>query len=119
MKRTNAINIQIWTFKNSLMMRHCFLIVFLTIFSCSRNRTSGEKKIGISDQEIAVTAAEIKWKEVYGTSAINKQKPFVAEKKNDSIWIVRGTFPKPEIGGVAYAEVNVKKQKVITYTHGK
>lgn len=73
----------------------------------------------MSDREIALATAEKKWKEVYGKSAINKQKPFATEKKNDSIWIVHGTFPKPTIGGVAYAEVNVKTQQVITYTHGK
>jgi len=73
----------------------------------------------MSDKEIALTTAEKKWKEVYGKSAIDKQKPFVAEKKNDSIWIVHGTFPKPTIGGVAYAEINVKKRKVTTYTHGE
>lgn len=51
---------------------------------------------------------------------INKQKPFIAEKKNDSIWIVHGIFPKPAtIGGVAYAEVNVKNKKVVNYTHGE
>lgn len=61
----------------------------------------------MSDKEIALTTAGKKWKEVYGKSTINRQKPFIAEKKNDSIWIVRGTFPKPTIGGVAYAEVNI------------
>jgi hypothetical protein len=47
------------------------------------------------------------------------QKPFIAKKKNDSIWIVHGTFNKKGLGGVAYAEVNVKKQKIVTYTHGE
>lgn len=100
-------------------MKHYFLIFFIIIFSCCKNGASSKKKIDRSDKEIALTTAEKKWKEVYGKSTINRQKPFVAEKKNDSIWIVHGTFPKPTIGGVAYAEVNVKKQKVITYTHGE
>lgn len=100
-------------------MKHFFLIFFIILFSCSKNETSDKKIISKSDKDIALTVAEKKWKEVYGKSAINKQKPFVAEKKNDSIWIVRGSFPKPTIGGVAYAEVNIKTQEVITYTHGE
>jgi len=33
---------------------------------------------------------------------------------------VHGSFPKPPvIGGVAYAEVNVKTKEVIKYTHGE
>lgn len=94
-------------------MKHYFFILSIILFSCCKN------KIIESDKEIAFAVAEKKWKEVYGKSAINKQKPFVAEKKNDSIWIVHGTFPKPTIGGVAYAEVNVKTKKVIKYTHGE
>ncbi len=99
-------------------MRYYLLIIFIIQFSCCKTGVSN-KKNNQSDKEIALTLAEYKWKEVYGDSAIDKQKPFATEKKNDSIWIVRGTFPKPIIGGVAYAEVNVKTQKVITYTHGE
>ncbi|KXH81145.1 hypothetical protein AU378_15595 [Chryseobacterium kwangjuense] len=87
----------------------------MLLFSCCKNKS---KIIG-SDKEIAINLAEKVWKEAYGKSEINGQKPFVAEKKNDSIWIVHGTFNKTGFGGVAYAEVNVKKQKVITYTHGE
>ncbi|MFS4471400.1 NTF2 fold immunity protein [Chryseobacterium sp. T20] len=72
------------------------------------------------NKEIAISIAEKKWKQVYGNSAINKQKPFVTERKNDSIWIVQGNFPSPpKIGGVAYAEVNIKTKKVVKYTHGE
>jgi hypothetical protein len=100
-------------------MKHYFLILFIILFSCCKNESSDNKKIKGSDKEIALTIAEKTWKEAYGKSAINQQKPFVAEKKNDSIWIVHGTFPKPTIGGVAYAEINVKTQEVVTYTHGE
>ena len=99
-------------------MKYYLLIIFIILFSCCKTRVSN-KKNNSSDRDIALTIAEKKWKEVYGKSAINKQKPFATEKKNDSVWIVRGTFPKPTIGGVAYAEVNVKTQQVITYTHGE
>jgi len=39
--------------------------------------------------------------------------------KNDSIYIIKGSYPKDEITGVAYAEVNVKTKKVVYYTHGE
>ncbi|WP_185290857.1 NTF2 fold immunity protein [Chryseobacterium lactis] len=99
-------------------MKHYFFILLVSLSCCEHKIT--EKSINnTTDKEIALTLAEKKWKEVYGKSTINKQKPFVAEKKNDTIWIVHGTFPKPTIGGVAYAEINVKTKKVIKYTHGE
>lgn len=100
-------------------MKYYLLIFFIILFSCCKNEASNLNKNKGSDKEIVFTVAEKKWKEVYGKSAINKQKPFVGEKENDSIWIVRGTLPKSVIGGLAYAEVNVKKHKVIKYTHGE
>ncbi|MDP9961018.1 NTF2 fold immunity protein [Chryseobacterium lathyri] len=89
-----------------------YTFILFALFSCYEHR--------MSDKELALTIAEKKWKEIYGKSAINQQKPFVAEKKNDSIWIVHGNFPKPAvIGGVAYAEVNIKTKEVVKYTHGE
>ncbi|CAD0225809.1 NTF2 fold immunity protein [Chryseobacterium sp. JV274] len=95
---------------------------FILLFSlaCCEQRISNKSENNITDKEIAISVAEKKWNEVYGKSAINEQKPFVAERKNDSIWTVHGSFPKPPvIGGVAYAEVNVKTKEVIKYTHGE
>ncbi len=96
-----------------------YTFILLISLSCCEQRISNKSEKNITDKEIAISIAEKKWKEVYGTSTINQQKPFATEKKNDSIWIVQGTFPKPTIGGVAYAEVNVKTKKVIKYTHGE
>ncbi|WP_294206177.1 NTF2 fold immunity protein [uncultured Chryseobacterium sp.] len=99
-------------------MKYYIFILFASLFSCE-NTIANKGRNHITDKEVALTIAENKWKEVYGSSAINRQKPFVAEKQNDTIWIVHGTFPKPTIGGVAYAEVNVKTKKVVKYTHGE
>lgn len=96
---------------NLFKMKYFIFILLASLLSCEKSKT---------DKEIAISAAEKKWNEVYGKSTINKQKPFVAEKKNDSIWIVHGNSPTPPaIGGVAYAKVNVKTEKVIEYTHGE
>lgn len=86
----------------------------LILFSCCK-----KNKILGTDKEVALHLAEKKWTKAYGRSEINGQKPFIAKKKNDSIWIAHGTFNKTGIGGVAYAEVNVKKQMIVTYTHGE
>ncbi|GEN66704.1 NTF2 fold immunity protein [Chryseobacterium rhizosphaerae] len=97
-----------------------YTFILLVSLSCCEQRISNKSEKNITDKEIAISVAEKKWKEVYGTSVINKQKPFVAERKNDSIWIVHGNFPKPPvIGGVAYAEVNIKTKEVVKYTHGE
>ncbi|RKE82578.1 NTF2 fold immunity protein [Chryseobacterium sp. AG363] len=99
-------------------MKYCILIALISVTSCKKSNTYKGKKT-LTDKEIAISIAERKWKQVYGKSAINQQKPFVTEKKNDSIRIVQGTLPKNKLGGVAYAEVNVKTKKVISFTHGK
>lgn len=95
-----------------------YILLFI-LFSCCKNGSINKNEIVGSDKEIALILAERKWNEVYGKSAITKQKPFIVKQKNDSIWIVRGTYPKPTIGGVAYAEVNIKTKEVVKYTHGK
>ncbi|KFF23443.1 NTF2 fold immunity protein [Chryseobacterium vrystaatense] len=99
-------------------MKYYIFILLILLFGCEK-RVSYNSKDHITDKEVAIAIAENKWKEVYGKSAVNKQKPFVAEQKNDTIWIVHGTFPKPTIGGVAYAEINIRTKKVIKYTHGE
>lgn len=100
-------------------MKYYLLILLVSLSGCEK-RMSEKKERNTTDKNIAILLAEKKWNEVYGISVINKQKPFIAEKKNDSIWIVHGSFPKPAtIGGVAYAEVNVKNKKVVKYTHGE
>lgn len=99
-------------------MKYYIFILLISLFGCEK-RVSHNSKDHITDKEIAIGIAENKWKEVYGKSTVNKQKPFVAERKNDTIWIVHGTFPKPTIGGVVYAEINIRTKKVIKYTHGE
>jgi hypothetical protein len=97
-------------------MKYYIFLAFTLLISC--NKTNNIKSKETKTKKEVISIAEKKLIEVYGKS-VEKQKPFVVEKKNDSIWIVRGTFPKPTIGGVAYAEVNIKTKEVIKYTHGE
>ncbi|CAH0209950.1 MULTISPECIES: NTF2 fold immunity protein [Chryseobacterium] len=94
-------------------------ILLFVLFSCCKNTARNERQIVGSDKEVALILAEKKWNEIYGKSTISKQKPFIVKQKNDSIYTVRGSYPKDMIGGVAYAEINVKTKKVVKYTHGE
>jgi len=100
-------------------MRKILYFICTILMSCSKNRPLKPTEITGSDENIALTLAENKWNEVYGESTMNKEKPFRIQKKNDNIYIIKGSYPKDEITGVAYAEVNVKTREVIKYTHGE
>lgn len=72
-------------------MKYCILIALISVTSCKKSNTyKGEK--ALTDKEIAISIAERKWKQVYGKSAINKQKPFVAEKKMTAFGLYREIF---------------------------
>lgn len=96
-------------------MRYYFFLFFL--FSCNKKESTISKNYSIEEKN-AITLAEKEWLNAYGSS-IYDEKPYNIKKKNDSIFIVYGTFNKTGMGGVAYAEVNVKTKKVIKYTHGE
>ena len=57
-----------------------YSFILLTLLSCCES-TRSNKINSMSDKIIALNAAEKKWKEVYRSSEINKQKPFAVEKK--------------------------------------
>lgn len=101
-------------------MKNYIFLAFTVIISCNKTNNEGSniKNNETDIKKEVISIAEKKWIEVYGKS-VEKQKPFAVERKNDSIWIVHGTFPKPTIGGVAYAEVNIKTKEVVKYTHGE
>ena len=100
-------------------MKNILYLICAILVSCSKNKPLKPTEIKGSDENIALTLAENKWNEVYGKPLIKKEKPFRIQKKNDSIYIIKGSYPKDEITGVAYAEVNVKTREVIKYTHGE
>jgi len=100
-------------------MKNNLYLICAILVSCSKNKPLIPTEIKGSDEYIALTLAENKWNEVYGKSTIKKEKPFSVQMKNDSIYIIKGSYPKDEITGVAYAEVNVKTKKVVYYTHGE
>jgi hypothetical protein len=77
-----------------------------------------DKSVCLNNEDDAIKMAEKEWYKIYGEN-IYKKEPFVAELKNDSIWVIKGTLPENYDGGVPYAEINSKDCKILTITHGK
>jgi hypothetical protein len=57
---------------------------------------------------------------IYGKKVLD-EKPYHVTLKDDSIWIVEGTFHggDNQFGGVAYAEIQKKDCKILKIIHGK
>jgi len=93
------------------------------LFIVSLSKTDLKDKPCVADATQAVAIAEKEFIRVYGEK-VEEEKPFVANLVKDSIWVVKGTFPKGnpgEIrkGGVARAEINANNCKIIKIIHGK
>lgn len=86
------------------------------LLSC--NYQPDNKNMLCINKKDAIKVAEKEWRRVYGNSIDNK-KPFIAELKVDSIWVIQGTLPDDFDGGVPYAEINAKTCEIIEITHGK
>jgi len=95
-------------------------ILLLQIGSCNSRQEiiKANDSYCLNSSDKAIKQAEKKWFEIYGNSIYNK-KPFVAELKNDTIWIIKGSLSKWKNGGVPYAEINAKNCEFIKVTHGK
>lgn len=71
----------------------------------------------VPDKETAIKIAEAIWLPIYGEK-IYESKPFEAQLKGDSLWVVEGTL-KEKKGGVPYIEIRKSDCKIIIVTHGK
>lgn len=96
-----------------------FFFCALILFSCGKQK---EEVLAtqdlVPDKETAVKIAEIIWFPIFGNGVL-KEKPYLAELKNDSVWLVRGQKKKFLIGGVAYIEINKKDCRILKVSHGK
>jgi hypothetical protein len=108
------------------MIKLLKIIVLLTMVYQKKNTKTS---ILIPDEKTAIKIAEAVWLPIYGDN-IYKRIPFVANLKNDSVWIIKGTLNidtsniKKNIifvrsGGVPYLEINKFNCKVIKVSHGK
>ena len=71
----------------------------------------------VPNAETAIRVAEAIWLPIYGEK-IYENKPFVAQLRDSSIWVVEGT-PKTTKGGVPYIEIQKSDCKILKVSHGK
>jgi hypothetical protein len=106
--------------KNSLLkyLSILFIITFsIPVINAQMIKTNPHKDGYVPNKETAVKIAEAIWLPIYGSKIYNYT-PFIAELKNDNIWIVRGTL-KTEKGGVPYIEIQKSDCKILKVIHGK
>ena len=100
-----------------------FVLLFFLFFSCNKiDKIPTYNYFKLTEQEKglkAIEIAEIEWNKSYGKAMMDKEKPLIVEKINDSIYSVRGSFNNKGIGGVAFGKVDVKNNKIIEYSHGE
>jgi hypothetical protein len=72
----------------------------------------------VPNEATAIKIAEAIWLPRYGTK-IYDEKPFKAELKDSSVWIVKGTLPRGLKGGTAYIEIQKRDCKILKVTHYK
>jgi hypothetical protein len=74
----------------------------------------------VPDAETAIKIAETVWLPIYGSS-INDQRPFQAEKLDDSTWLVHGNYGNDysREGGVTYAKIRKSDAAVLCVIHGE
>lgn len=99
------------------------LIVCATGITSSHDR-SVTRKLGrridyVPNEKVASQIADVILTSIYGEDVIGKQKPFTVMLSNDSVWVVRGTQKKIEIGGVAYIEISKRDCRILKVIHGK
>ena len=93
------------------------------LFFIGLSKTDLNDKPCVADANQAIAIAEKEFIRVYGEK-VTEERPFVANLVKDSIWVVKGTFPKSNppvhrFGGVARAEINANNCKIIKIIHGK
>jgi len=98
------------------------LLIILVAFSVvamnlQKSKKTPMKKGYVPDKETAIKIAEAIWLPIYGEGIYNC-KPFVAELRNDSIWVVQGTLTTGK-GGVPYIEIQKTDCKILKVIHGK
>ena len=120
-----------------------FLVVLVSILSCNKeietpsfekiklseketlreiNDSTLHNAIGkdeiITDEKTAISIAEPLLFSVYGKENIVKQRPYKIGKVQN-YWVISGSLPKPQIGGVFEIIIDSKNGQVIRLTHGE
>lgn len=105
-------------------MKYLFICSMLIVALCS-NKMNKEQKNYIPEEgfvpnaETAIKIAEAVWLPIYGDNIYDK-KPFTAELKDSTLWVVSGTLrDERTLGGIPYITIQKKDGKILTVEHSK
>lgn len=123
-------------------MKYFVFSILILILSCNKEVTNPSfEKIKLSDKEIlkeindcklfeidkekeindevsAISVAEPILFSSYGKENILKQRPYRIGKVQN-YWVIYGSHPKPQIGGVFEIIINSKTGRIVKVTHGE
>jgi len=123
-------------------MKYFVFSILILILSCNKEVTNPSfEKIKLSDKEIlkeindcklfeidkekeindevsAISVAEPILFSSYGKENILKQRPYKIGKVQN-YWVIYGSHPKPQIGGVFEIIINSKTGRIVKVTHGE
>lgn len=93
-------------------------LILVLLFCTSVKSIKSENQIDyVPNEETAIKIAEAIWLPIYGVK-IEKFKPYKAELKDNTVWVVEGTLKEGK-GGVPYIEINKKDCKILKVMHEK
>ena len=72
----------------------------------------------LNNEGDAIKVAEKEWLKIYGND-IYEYKPFMADLRSDSVWVIYGTLPRNHLGGTPQAKINAKTCEIINVIRGK
>ncbi|MFB9077048.1 YbbC/YhhH family protein [Flavobacterium procerum] len=102
-----------------------FIAAFFLISCNDKTKSFSSNKIKKCDdclvekEETAIAIAEAILFERFGKDKIEDQKPYKINIKQDSIWVLKGSFNKIGFGGTFYIEISSKNAKILEIYHGK
>jgi hypothetical protein len=91
------------------------VVVILASFSVRKYNPNSQKPANgyVPNEETAIKIAEAVIIPIYGEKVVKNEKPFIAELKDSTIWVIHGTLRKGRIGGVTYVEINKSDGRIL------
>ena len=68
--------------------------------------------------DVAIAIAVAVWGPIYGVAHIAGEKPYWAVLR-DGVWVVTGSIPKGDVGGVAEARIAQSDGRILSVIHGQ
>jgi hypothetical protein len=72
----------------------------------------------VPDEKTAIAEAEAILAPIYGEKQVASERPYTA-RLNGGVWIVQGSLPDEDVGGVAEIQIRKADAAVMLVSHGK